>query len=95
MSVVLDRPLARRFARDFLELPSRVLHHRRVHRFFRHVSVMWGVVGLANAAAAFWLLTTQSATVYVISSTALSIGVTAAALAASLAWLRRTIAHVY
>jgi len=53
---------------------------------------MWGAVGLANAAAGFWLLTTQSTNVYVVASTA-SIGVTASAVAASAVWFRRTVAQ--
>ncbi len=95
VSVVINRPLARRFAGDFCNLPRRVLSDGRVHRFFRRISLMWGAVGLANAAAGFWLLTTQSTNVYVIASTALSIGVTAAAVAASAVWFRRTVAHVH
>jgi hypothetical protein len=55
---------------------------------------MWGVVGLANAGAGLWLLVTLPTNVYVLASTALSIGVTAAAVAASTAWFRRTVAHV-
>ena len=94
VSVVINRPLARRFAGDFCKLPRASLSDGRVHRFFRRISLMWGAVGLANAAAGFWLLTTQSTNVYVIASTVLSIGVTAAAVAASAVWFRRTVAHV-
>jgi hypothetical protein len=47
---------------------------------------------IANAAAGLWLLVTQATNVYVLASTALSIGVPAAAISASILWFRHTIA---
>ena len=93
-SVVVDRPLARRFADDFLTLPRRLLRDRGVHRFFRHVSLMWGVVGLANALLGLWLLVTLSTSAYVVASTVLSIVVTGGAVVASVLWFRHTVARV-
>ena len=52
---------------------------------------MWGVVGIANAAAGLWLLVTQATNVYVLASTVLSIAVPAAAISASIVWFRQTI----
>lgn len=94
VSVVVNRPLARRFAGDFCTMPRRLLHDSRVHRFFRRVSLMWGVVGMLNAGLGLWLLTTQSTDVYVVASTVLSLAVTAGAVAASVLWFRRTAARV-
>jgi hypothetical protein len=54
---------------------------------------MWGVTGIAHSAAGLWLLVTQSTNVYVLASTALSIGVPAAAVSASIAWFRHTVAR--
>ena len=54
---------------------------------------MWGLVGIANAAAGLWLLVTQSTHVYVLASTVLSIAVPAAAVSASIVWFRRTVAR--
>ena len=92
VSVIIDRPLARRFARDF-GLPHRTASDPRFHQVFRRISVMWGVIGIANAAAGLWLLVTQTMSVYVLASTALSIGVPAAAISASIMWFRHTVAH--
>ena len=93
VSVVVDRPLARRFAGDFCRLPARVLAAPAVHRFFRRISVMWGLIGLGNAAVALWLLTNQSTGVFVVAKTVLSTALTAAAVAVSTLWFRRTVAR--
>jgi intracellular septation protein A len=92
LSVLLDRPLVRSFANDFVTLPSAVSGHTLVHRFFRRASVMWGTLAFANATATLWLLTTQSTGVYVVLRTLLSIGWNAAAIVISVVWFRRTMA---
>ena len=92
VSVIIDRPLARRFANDF-GLPRHVASDRRFHQVFRRISLLWGVTGIANSAAGLWLLVTQSTNFYVLASTALSIGVPAAAVSASIVWFRRTVAQ--
>jgi hypothetical protein len=90
VSVIIDRPLARRFACDF-GVPRQTASDPRFHQVLRRISVMWGVVGIANAAAGLWLLVTQVTDVYVLASTALSIAVPAAAISASIVWFRHTI----
>jgi hypothetical protein len=92
-SVVLDRPLARRFAHDFCVLPATVVERPAVHRFFRRVSVAWGCYGLANAALGAWMLTTLTTTAYVALRTPLSILGTAAMVAVSTMWFRCVIAR--
>jgi intracellular septation protein A len=92
VSVSLDRPLARRFASDFCALPGDVLAEDHVHRFFCRISVMWGAVGLAKTAVILWLLATQTTSTYVVSKTAISIGVTVVAVAVSVVWFKRSIA---
>jgi Protein of unknown function (DUF3159) len=91
VSVMLNRPLARRFAADFCALPREVVADVRVHHLFRRISVMWGAIGLLNAGAALWLLLTQTTPVYVVTKTALSIAVTVVAVAVSVVWFRRSI----
>jgi hypothetical protein len=93
-SVLLDRPLVRSFANDFVTLPSKVSTHSVVHCFFRRASLMWGTLAFANASATLWLLTTQSTGVYVILKTVLSIGWNAAAITLSVIWFRRTLAAI-
>lgn len=88
VSVLIDRPLARRFAGDFCALPAHILADLHVHRFFRHVSVMWAVVFAFNAAATLALLMTQPTEVFVVLKTVLSVGVTAGTVAASVLWFR-------
>lgn len=89
-SVVLRRPLAMRFAGDFCSIPTEVLRDLRVHRFFQRVSIMWAVVGFANAALTLWLLVTLSTGVFVVAQTSLSIGVTVGAVAVSFLWFRQS-----
>jgi hypothetical protein len=94
VSVAIDRPLARRFARDFCNLAPHVLEHPRVRQTLRRISLMWGLVGLAHAALGLWLLVTLSMSPYVVVNAVLSVAVPAAALAASVAWFRRTVLAV-
>ena len=90
VSVFLGQPLAQRFAADFCTLPHHVLSHARTCECFSRVSLMWAGVGFANALLMFWLLMSQGTTTYVVTQTSLSIGVTAACVAASLLWFRNT-----
>ena len=85
-SVLVGRPLARRFAADLALLPRHVLHDPILHRFFQQVSIMWAAIVLANAMFAFWLLSTQSTTVFLVTQTIGSIGIIAAAIVASTLW---------
>lgn len=91
VSVMLNRPLARRFAGDFCALPREIVSDARVHHLFRRISVMWGAIGLLNAGVALWLLVTQTTLVYVVTKTALSIAVTVVAVAISVVWFRHSI----
>jgi hypothetical protein len=93
-SATLDRPLARRFARDFCDLPERLLHHPGVHRTLRRMSVMWGFVGLAHATTGFLLLVSLPTTTYLVVNPALSVAVPAAALAVSTTWFRRAVVAI-
>jgi hypothetical protein len=91
-SVVLDRPLARRFAADFAELPPEVLARPDVHRCFRRLSLLWGVYGILNAALGVWMLLALTPATYVMLRTPLSIVGTAAMVAVSTLWFRRVVA---
>jgi hypothetical protein len=91
VSVAIDRPLARRFVKDFCDLAPHVLDHPRVRSTLRRISVMWGLVGLAHAALGFWLLLTLSVSPYVVVNAVLSVVVPAAVLALSVAWFRRDV----
>jgi hypothetical protein len=90
VSVGVRQPLAQRFAADFCTIPRHVLCDARTRACFSRVSLMWAGVGFANALLMFWLLMSQGTTTYVVAQTSLSIGVTAACVAASLLWFRNT-----
>ncbi len=90
-SVVLDRPLVRRFAADFAELPPEVSTRPSVHRCFRRLSLLWGGYGLANAALGVWMLTALPTDTYVMARTPLSIAGTAAMVALSTIAFRRVV----
>ena len=91
ISVAIDRPLARRFVRDFCDLAPHILEHPRIRNTLRRISLMWGLVGLAHAAVGLWLLCTLSVSPYIVVNAVLSVAVPGAALAASVAWFRRDV----
>lgn len=95
VSVPAGRPLARRFAGDFLTLPRELLRAPHVHRFFLRNSMMWAVVGLLNAATAYLLLITLAPTTFAIIQTVLSIAVTVVAVGISILWFRRSMSRYH
>jgi intracellular septation protein A len=88
VSVPLGRPLAKRFASDFCALPGHVLAHARVHRAFQRVSLMWALIGLANAALLLWLLDELSPSMFLVAQTSLSIFLTTVSVGISVLWIR-------
>jgi hypothetical protein len=91
VSVVIDRPFARRFADDFCDLPARLLDRRDVHRALRGISLTWGVVGLAHALFGLWLLTNLSTDNYLVVNTFVSGAVPITLIAISVTWFRRAV----
>ncbi|MFI0422011.1 VC0807 family protein [Spongiactinospora sp. 9N601] len=55
-SVRLRRPLVQKLTLDYIHLPSAVLRHERVRRFFARITLLWAFVLLANSAVSIWLL---------------------------------------
>lgn len=53
-------PVILRLALDFVPLPPEVVSTDAVRRFFRRLSLLWGVVLLINASITLWLLLTIS-----------------------------------
>jgi hypothetical protein len=91
LSVVLGRPLARRFAADYCDIPQDVHDDHRVHRYFLRCSMMWAIVGLFNAGVTLWLLLSTPTATYLVAKTVLSITLTVAAVGASVIWFRHTV----
>ncbi|MER7505856.1 VC0807 family protein [Nonomuraea pusilla] len=48
-SVRLNRPLVQKLTLDYIHLPSAVLKHERVRRFFARITLLWAFVLLANS----------------------------------------------
>lgn len=94
-SVIVGRPLARRFAGDFVTLPSDVLRSPHVHRFFLRNSMMWALIGVMNAAIAYLLLITLATTTFAVTQTAMSVVVTVVAVGISMLWFRGSIGQYH
>jgi hypothetical protein len=90
LSVPLRRPLAERLARDFCPIPSGVLAHAPVRRFFLQISLLWAFTQLANATVTLWLLLSQSLATFLVAKTLVSWGLTGGAIVVSTLWFRRS-----
>ncbi len=90
VSAVMRRPFTQRFACDFCPFDAELLERPRVRQFFVRVSLLWAGVLLANAGLALWLLLTSSLKAFVLERTAVSWGLTAAAIACSIIGFTRT-----
>jgi Protein of unknown function (DUF3159) len=83
-------PMAERLAADFCPLPRAFLSHPPVRRFFNRVTLLWAGVQLANAAITIVLLVSQPVTTYLWTRSVVSVVVTAAAIAVSVVWFKRS-----
>lgn len=59
-SVRLNRPLVQKLTLDYIHLPSAVLRHERMRRFFARITLLWGFVLLANSTVSIWLALHES-----------------------------------
>ncbi|MCT9929242.1 DUF3159 domain-containing protein [Planotetraspora sp. A-T 1434] len=80
-SVRMRRPLVQKLTLDYIHLPSFVLRHERVRRFFARITLLWAFVLLANSTVSIWLLLHQSIGSYLLIRT------TAVAVISSLAFV--------
>ena len=90
LSVIAGQPLARRFATDYCFIPDHVHDDERVHSFMVRCSIMWAVVGFANAAITLWLLLSQSTTTFIMAKTLLSWVLFLGPVTMSVIWFRRS-----
>jgi len=88
-TALVRRPILERLAHDFCPLDPDLVRRAAVRRFFRQVSVLWGLVFLANSACVMWLLLTTSIRAFVVERAVVSWLVTALAIAASVVWFVR------
>ncbi|MEZ0076777.1 VC0807 family protein [Planotetraspora sp. GP83] len=80
-SVRMRRPLVQKLTLDYIHLPSSVLKHERVRRFFARITLLWAFVLLANSTVSIWLLLHESIGTYLLIRT------TAVAVISSLAFV--------
>lgn len=93
LSLPTGRPLAERLAADFVPLPPALLAHPVIRRLFVRLTLLWAFVLLANAAMTIALLLTEPIATFLITRTLVSLALTAAAVAGSSVWFRRSLLH--
>jgi hypothetical protein len=84
VSAVVGRPFTQRFAHDFCPMDPAIMRRPLVHRFFIRISVLWATVLMLNAGIVFWLLLTSSLRSFVLERSAVTYGLTALAVFASI-----------
>lgn len=60
LSLASARPMVARLAGDFYPMDHELAARPRIQRLFRHLTIMWAVLGLAKATMTLWLLESQS-----------------------------------
>jgi hypothetical protein len=91
-SVRLRRPLVEKLTLDYIHLPSFVLKHERVRRFFARITLLWAFVLLANSTVSIWLLLHQSIGTYLLVRTTVVAVISGLAFVGS-AWAFRRVLH--
>jgi hypothetical protein len=79
-SAVIGRPFTQRFAYDFCPIDPELLARPGVRRFFIRISLLWATVLMLNAGVVFWLLVSSSLRAFVLERSAVTYGLTAAAI---------------
>ncbi|MFG1707716.1 VC0807 family protein [Nonomuraea sp. M3C6] len=59
-SVRLNKPIVQKLTLDYIHLPSAVLKHERVRRFFARITLLWAFVLLANSTVSILLAVYES-----------------------------------
>ncbi|MEU9891738.1 VC0807 family protein [Sphaerisporangium sp. NPDC051011] len=94
-SVRLNRPLVQKLTLDYIHLPSAVLRHERVRRFFARITLLWAFVLLANSAVSIWLLLHQSIGTYLLVRTAVVAAISGVAIGISIYAFRRVLRRLH
>ena len=92
LSLVSARPMVARLAGDFYPMDHELAMRPRVRRLFRHLTVLWALLGLGKATLTLWLLQSQTLATFVLvkSVTVLTVNLGAAAATIALAaWVAR------
>lgn len=94
-SVRLNRPLVQKLTLDYIHLPSTVLRHERVRRFFARITLLWAFVLLANSAVSIWLLLHQSIGTYLLVRTSVVAAISGVAVGVSIYAFRRVLRRLH
>ncbi|GHH67318.1 hypothetical protein GCM10017673_14120 [Streptosporangium violaceochromogenes] len=94
-SVRLNRPLVQRLTLDYIHLPSAVLRHERVRRFFARITLLWAFVLLANSSVSIWLLLHQSIGTYLLVRTSVVALISGVAAVISVHAFRRVLRRLH
>lgn len=94
-SVRFNRPLVQKLTLDYIHLPSAVLKHERVRRFFARITLLWAFVLLANSAVSIWLLLHESIGTYLLVRTSAVAVISGLAVAFSLYTFRRVLRRLH
>ena len=66
LSLASARPMVARLAGDFYPMDHELAMRPRIRRLFRHLTVLWAVLGLTKAGVTLWLLQSQSLETFVL-----------------------------
>jgi hypothetical protein len=91
LSVPLGRPLAEKLAHDFVPLPASFVKSPKVRQLFVHISLLWALVSLGQAAGTIVLLLNVPIATYLAAKTGLTWVLTAAGVGVSFWWFRRSL----
>ncbi|WP_424529756.1 VC0807 family protein [Sphaerisporangium viridialbum] len=94
-SVRLNRPLVQKLTLDYIHLPSTVLRHERVRRFFARITLLWAFVLLANSTVSIWLLLHQSIGTYLLVRTSVVAAISGVAVGVSIYAFRRMLHRLH
>ncbi|GAA3508727.1 intracellular septation protein A [Streptosporangium album] len=94
-SVRLNRPLVQKLTLDYIHLPTAVLKHERVRRFFARITLLWAFVLLTNSAVSIWLLVHQSVGTYLLVRTSVVALISGLAVAVSVYAFRRVLRRLH
>jgi hypothetical protein len=89
-SGLAGRPFTQRFTHDFCPLSPELLARPIVHRFFVHVSFLWGLAMFLNGAVVLCLLITTPTGAFPMERTGVSLSLTASAILVSVMWFARS-----
>ena len=66
LSLASARPMVARLAGDFYPMDHELAMRPRIRRLFRHLTVLWAVLGLAKAGMTLWLLQSQTLETFIL-----------------------------